>query len=44
MIAPPQPNMNVAAQQKQPMEILESALRRALPDEKQVGLAQGALV
>jgi hypothetical protein len=44
MIAPPQPNMNVAAQQKQPMQILESALRRALPDEKQVGLAQGALV
>lgn len=44
MIAPPQPNMNVAAQQKQPMQILESALRRALPDEEQVGLAQGALV
>lgn len=26
------------------MQILESALRRALPDEEQVGLAQGALV
>lgn len=36
--------MDVAAQQKQPMQILESALRRALPDEEQVGLAQGALV
>ena len=36
--------MDVAAQQRQPMQILESALRRALPDEEQVGLAQGALV
>ncbi|CAB4141384.1 hypothetical protein UFOVP687_19 [uncultured Caudovirales phage] len=44
MITPPQQNMDVAAQQKQPMQILESALRRALPDEEQVGLAQGALV
>lgn len=44
MVTPPQQNMNVAAQQKQPMQILESALRRALPDEEQVGLAQGALV
>lgn len=44
MVTPPQQNMDVAAQQKQPMQILESALRRALPDEEQVGLAQGALV
>jgi hypothetical protein len=44
MIAPPQPNMNVAAQQKEPMQILESALRRSLGDEEKVGLAQGALV
>lgn len=44
MITPPQQNMDVAAQQKQPMQILESSLRRALPDEEQVGLAQGALV
>ena len=44
MITPPQQNMDVAAQQRQPMQILESALRRALPDEEQVGLAQGALV
>jgi hypothetical protein len=44
MITPPQQNMDVAPQQRQPMQILESALRRALPDEEQVGLAQGALV
>jgi hypothetical protein len=44
MVTPPQQNMDVAAQQRQPMQILESALRRALPDEEQVGLAQGALV
>ena len=44
MVTPPQQNMDVAPQQKQPMQILESALRRALPDEEQVGLAQGALV
>lgn len=44
MVTPPQQNMNVAPQQRQPMQILESALRRALPDEEQVGLAQGALV
>ena len=44
MATTPQENVNVAAQQKEPMQILESALRRALGDEKQVGLAQGALV
>lgn len=44
MVTPPQQNMDVAPQQRQPMQILESALRRALPDEEQVGLAQGALV
>jgi hypothetical protein len=44
MIAPPQPNMNVAMQQKEPMQILESSLRRSLGDEEKVGLAQGALV
>lgn len=44
MVTPPQQNMNVAPQQKTPMQILESALRRTLPDEEQIGLAQGALV
>jgi hypothetical protein len=44
MELPPQANSNVAMQQKEPMQILESALRRTLGDEEQVGLAQGALV
>ena len=44
MALPPPTNNNVALQQREPMQILESALRRSLGDEEQVGRALGALV
>lgn len=44
MITPPQEKTSFSKMQKQPYDILRSALYRTLMDENKVGLAQGALV